>query len=119
MAVENMFIASAITTFGMLGFFTYMYHQADSWLWRRVWLFGSLSTLYLSLGILRKGFQNVVVINDLADLTFAAMTVLMWCIVLMIGWLFLSLLYHGIRRMIHIAEGRRPEQDEIEARARE
>lgn len=109
MAIEDMFVAAAITMGGLLGFFIYMYHFAESWLWKRVWLMGCFLTAYMELGIMRFGFQHIVVITDLADLSFAAMQVLMWCIVALFGWLLLSLMYHGARSLIDAASGKKKE----------
>lgn len=114
MADAEIFVASAITIVGMLGFFTYLYHHAGGWLWKRVWMLSAFLSIYFQMGILRKAFQNILVINDLADLTFGVMMILQWVIVLLIGWLFLSLLYAAVRKMIHAAEGRAPEPDEVE-----
>ncbi len=111
MANENMFIAAAITMVGLLGFFAFMYHFAESWLWKRVWLMGCFLTAYMELGIMRYGFQHVVVITDLADLTFAAMQILMYSIELLFGWLVLSLMYHGVRSLIDAASGKHKEDD--------
>lgn len=113
MAIEDMFVAAAITMGGLLAFFAYMYHFAESWLWKRVWLMGCFLSVYMELGILRFGFQHVVVITDLADLTFSAMQVMMYAIELLFGWLVLSLLYHAARSLIDAANGKKKDDMDV------
>lgn len=107
MAIENMFIAASITMVSLLGFFMFMFHFAESWLWKRVWLMGCFLTAYMELGIMRFGFQHVVVINDLADLSFSAMQIMMYAIELLFGWLILSILYHALRSLSDAAQGKK------------
>lgn len=115
MAVEEMFIASAITMLGVLLTFVYLHFRAaSSWLWERIWLIGIFMTMYVMMGIMRKGFQNVIVMTDLADLTFGIMHILMWCVILIIGYLILGILYHGVRNLLDIASGKAPKDDNSE-----
>lgn len=113
MAIEDMFVASAITMGGLLGFFAFMYHFAETWLWKRVWLMGCFLTAYMEMGILRYGFQHIVVINDLADLSFSAMQVLMYCVIMLFGWLLLSLMYHGLRGLVDAASGKKKDDMDV------
>lgn len=110
MAGENFFIAVAVTMTSTLGFFTYLHWMASktgNWLFERVWMMGAFATVYLSIGFLRRGFQNYLVDTALADLTFSLMHILQEVMVLLFGWLLLSIAYHGIRQIIDAVEGRR------------
>jgi type III secretory pathway component EscU len=106
MAGEEMFVAASITAIGMLGTFIFLYSQSKHWLWARVWMMAIFSTIYISLNVMRKGFQNVLVMNDMADLYSALMTAIMWVMILLIGYLFLGIAYYGLRRLKDAAEGR-------------
>lgn len=110
MANETMFVASAVTFFGALGFFVYLHYmsrKSGDWLMEKVWLIGSFVALYTSLGFIRRGFQNYVVDNPLSDLTFSGMLILQWGIIALLGWLVITLMYHMFRYIQDAVTGKR------------
>ena len=75
-----MFVAAAVWLTGMLGFFVFLFWYARAEIWKKSALIGCFGTLMLSMEMLRRGWQNFVVNNQLADITeqvFGAMVVLM------------------------------------------
>jgi len=121
MANETMFVASAVTFLGILAFFVYLHYTSrkmNDWLFERVWMFASFLTVYVSLNYIRRGFQNYVVDNSLADLAFSGMVVLQYTVILVLGWLILTIAYHGFRILQCSVEGKRYEPIERVKEAR-
>lgn len=106
MAVETMFIAAAVWLTGMLGFFMLLYYTSRDPIARKVWLTASFGTLFVSMGMLRKGYQNVVVITDLADLTSNVMHVMEVGIIFSVLLLAFSVLLDGVKRLRSAVEGK-------------
>lgn len=107
MANENMFIAAAVWLTGMLGFFVFLFWYARNDTFKKAALIGCFGTLMVSMEMLRRGWQNFVVNNQLADITeqvFGVFTVLM---VLAVGVLALSVMLDGYNYILNSVRGER------------
>lgn len=101
------FIAAAVTMVGLLWFFAFLLHRAKNWLWGTVWLMACFLTAYIALAMMNRGFSNLLETTDLSDLTFAAVSILMYCVIIIFGWLLLSLMYHGLKALMDAASGKK------------
>lgn len=106
MAIEDIFVATAIQAVGMTGVFVYLQYRETNWVLRQVWTFAILASLYYGFAIQRFGFTKVAVITDLGDLTFAIIQILQYMMLSVIAYIILSMFYQGIRIFMDIVKGR-------------
>jgi len=107
MALEEMFIASAIQSCAIIGLFLYFYHTCEGWIWKRLALFGVFAGVYRGLAVEHAGWADIVVHTDLAELTFATVQIMMWVLIALMLWLVLSLFYHFTRSWLSSVKGER------------
>lgn len=107
MAAEEIFTASAVTTIGTLGIFAMFYLRSKGWLWQHVWTAAILLTLINAYTVEVYGWQHAAVANELADLSFGVVHALMWMMILLFGYMLLSLFYQAIRSAQDMLSGRR------------
>lgn len=68
MALENMFIAAAVWLTGMLGFFMFLLWYLKGEFWKKLALTGCFAVMSVSMEMMRRGWQNFVVSNELAGI---------------------------------------------------
>ena len=96
MSVEEIFIASAITSFTIIATLAYLHHKTKEPFWQTVWLFGIFVMFDYSLTIIEYGFRRVAVITDFNDLTSGVLSVSYWLVTLVIFYLGYLLLRHMV-----------------------
>ncbi len=109
MAIENMFIASAITSgVMMLGFLFLYYIQSSKGVGkhlRTLWLFCFFYIAAYEATIQHFGFVNVVVINQFDNLTAGLMTMFDWSMYILAGVGFLQLFLVVVNYVYRLATG--------------
>lgn len=63
-----MFIAAAVWLTGMLGFFTFLLWYLKGDFWKKLALTGCFAIMSVSMEMMRRGWQNFVVSNELAGI---------------------------------------------------
>ena len=106
MASENIFIEAAITTSTMIAFFSFLYYTAEGFLWKRIWLLAAFCNVLLAFEIMRRGFQNIVVMTDLAGWIESFTLVFMWILVLIIAVMLLETALWVFDYLRNAVEGR-------------
>lgn len=105
MAIENIFIASAVTTTSALGMFLYLFHMSKGIL-KEVWLTACFLTLLFSFAALQVGYGEVIVKDDMEALSFDALLILMWSTLLLLAVMFLRLMMFMLKALMKFATGK-------------
>lgn len=78
MALENMFIASAVTGASLTGVFLYLFHTARDETWRDAFLASVFLSLIYAVDMVYIGFAEIIVHADAASTTFTVLHILMY-----------------------------------------
>ena len=92
MAIEEIVISSAINSLGIMAVLLYLFHQSESKIWRYIWLFGVFLMMAYSVGIEKWSFQHLVVSAELNDMAFNLLTIILWCVYILLAYLMVLLL---------------------------
>lgn len=112
---ESIFVAASIVSFTACAVFLYLLHYSEKKIWKMTWLTGIFLMLCFCFSMLRRAFQNVLVWNDLSDVSSAILVALVWVTTATIGWLILTLTLTFLRWLVGVATGKPPPEDEDEA----
>ena len=74
----EIFIAAAIAGASALGLMVYLHKESKTEFWKGVWLSGAFLIVSYLFSVVYVGFQTVLVITSLADLTFSVLHAVLW-----------------------------------------
>lgn len=97
MAIEEMFVASAITSFAIIGALVYLHSKTKEPLWQSAWLFGIFVVIDYALAVMGFGFSRVVVINEFDEMSQALLAISQWFLVIITFYMGFILVRHMIR----------------------
>ena len=105
MAGEEIFTASAIHSFALMGTLLYMYHQADTKFWKHIWLFGVFWVAVYTMTLDMWNMQHTIVANELTDLSYSMLQPLIWMQYLLLGYIVLLLFMQMFNQLVRYAKG--------------
>lgn len=100
MAIEHIFISSAINVVAAIGIFTVFYliaYKEKNWFWQQVWTMAILLMLLYTFSIERFAWDSVFVSAALGDLSVAIIFGIIAMLSLLFAYLAIGLLYHVLR----------------------
>lgn len=83
MAIENMFIASSVTSGCLLGVLVYLHFMSKDDNWRDLFMSAIFLCLIYMFDVIRVGFDEVIVHNGLGNITWAVLHILLLSLVIM------------------------------------
>jgi len=116
MAVEELFISSALNSLGYMAVFLYLFHaSSDSKFWKKVWLSGVFLIMLYSISVERYAWQYDAVSTQLDNLSSALLQVIMWVLVTLITYVVISVLLMLIQGLVDMVSGKKEAREHGEA----
>lgn len=105
MALEEMYIASSITSIAAIGVFVYLHRTTAHEILKTTWLSAIFLFLYHALAVIQIGFRDIIVHAQSAELAFTMSSALMWLCVGVAGYFILQLLLMVFRVLRQVVSG--------------